>query len=39
MMISRLRKKLLRLDPGLARNLRSARGQGYLWIDERIRQD
>ncbi|MDD3981115.1 MAG: hypothetical protein PHT55_02805 [Spirochaetales bacterium] len=37
MMISRLRKKLLCLDPGLARCLCSARGQGYLWIEPRLR--
>jgi hypothetical protein len=36
MAMSRLRKKLASLDPGLAKNLRSARGQGYLWVEDRI---
>lgn len=39
MMISRLRKKLASLDPGLARSLRSACGQGYLWINMRIHEN
>jgi hypothetical protein len=38
MMMSRLRKKLLSMDPGLARRLRAVRSQGYIWIEDRLRK-
>ncbi len=38
MMMSRLRKKLNDLDPGLARRLQPARGLGYLWIGDPIQK-
>jgi len=38
MMMSRLRKKLLSMDPGLARRLRVVRSQGYIWIEDRLRK-
>lgn len=34
MMMSRLRRKLNDIDPGLALRLLSVRGQGYLWIED-----
>ncbi|MCE1157736.1 MAG: hypothetical protein LWX23_07875 [Spirochaetia bacterium] len=38
MMMSRLRRKMLGIDPGLARRLRAVRSQGYIWIEDRLRK-
>ncbi len=38
MMMSRLRKKLLSMDPGLAHRLQAVRSQGYIWIEDRLRK-